>query len=92
MSKKSPSNESPISFPCEFPIKVMGTNTGSFETDIVMIANQHIPDLGEGAVRCRPSRGSRYLSVTLTFTAHSREQLDNLYLAFNAHPDVKMVL
>ncbi len=84
--------ESLLSFPCKFPVKVMGLNSDNFEHDIVMIARRHIPDLGEGTIKSRPSRNGRYLSVTVTFTATSREQLDNLYLAINAHPGVKMVL
>lgn len=84
--------DSALSFPCRFPIKVMGLNTGSFEDEVVMIANRHIPALGEAAIRSRPSSSAKYLSVTVTFTARSRQQLDDLYRAFNSHPDVKMVL
>jgi len=86
------SKDSPLTFPCEFPIKVMGLNSGSFENDIFMIANQHIPNLAAAAIRSKPSSSAKYLSVTVTFTAHNREQLDNLYRAFNKHADVKMVL
>ena len=85
-------DDSPITFPCEFPIKVMGMNSDSFENEIVMIANQHVDNLGEAAIKSRPSSSAKYLSVTVTVTATSREQLDNLYRAFNKHPDVKMVL
>ncbi|HKJ82583.1 MAG TPA: DUF493 domain-containing protein [Mariprofundaceae bacterium] len=81
-----------LTFPCRFPIKVMGENTPDFENDIVMIANRHIPDLGEGAVRSTPSRTAKYLSVTIVFEAKSREQLDCLYRDMNAHPNVQMVL
>ncbi len=84
--------DSPLTFPCRFPIKVMGVNAPGFENEIVMIARRHIPDLGEGAIASRASRNARYLSVTITFTATSREQLDALYLDFNAHPMVRMVL
>jgi len=86
------SEESPLTFPCQFPIKVMGLNTGTFENEVFMIANQLIPDLGEAAIQSRASRSAKYLSVTVTLTAQSREQLDSLYIAFNKHPDVKMVL
>lgn len=86
------SEASPLTFPCEFPVKVMGINTDTFENEIFMIANQHVPNLGEGAIRSRPSSSAKYLSVTVTFTAKDREQLDNLYRALNKHPDVKMVL
>jgi len=86
------SETSPLTFPCEFPIKVMGLNSGTFEHEIITLGRRHIPDMGEGAVRSRPSSNGKYLSVTLTFTATSREQLDQLYLACKTHPDVKMVL
>ena len=86
------SEASALTFPCEFPIKVMGLNTGRFENEIFMIANQLIPDLGETAISSTLSRTEKYLSVTVTVTATSREQLDSLYLAFNKHPDVKMIL
>ena len=84
--------ETLLEFPCRFPVKVMGANTADFEAQIVMIGKQHIPDLGEAAISARPSRTGKYLSVTITFTASSRPQIDNLYRALNAHPDVKFVL
>ena len=40
----------------------------------------------------RPSKGGNYLGVTITVTATSREQLDNLYRALTGHPMVKIVL
>jgi putative lipoic acid-binding regulatory protein len=86
------SEESPLTFPCQFPIKVMGVNSDSFKNEISMIANQQIPGLDEAAISSTPSRTAKYLSVTITVTAQSREQLDDLYRAFNKHPDVKMVL
>ena len=86
------SEESALTFPCQFPIKVMGINSDSFENEIFMIAIQYAPNLGETAISSTPSRTEKYLSVTVTITAQNREQLDNLYRAFNKHPDVKMVL
>ena len=83
---------SPLVFPCIFPIKVMGLNTATFENEVFMIANQHISDLGESAIKSRASGSSKYLSVTVTINAQNREQIDNLYRAFNQHPAVKMVL
>lgn len=86
------SDESALTFPCRFPIKVMGENSEGFVDEIVVLARRHIPDLGEGAVTTTPSRTAKYLSVTITFTAQNREQLDDLYRAMHAHPKVKMVL
>jgi len=86
------SEETLLEFPCRFPIKAMGINTPEFESLVVMIGRQHIPDLGEAAITSTPSRTGKYLSVTLTFTATSKPQIDNLYRALHAHPDVKFVL
>lgn len=86
------SDETNLEFPCRFPIKVMGTNHADFEAQVVMIGRQYIPDLGEGAITSRPSRTGKYLAVTITFTATSKPQIDNLYRALNALPDVKFVL
>lgn len=86
------SQETLLEFPCQFPIKVMGDNSEAFEADVAVIARKHIPDLGEGAIRSKTSRTGKYRSVTLTFTATSKAQIDNIYLELNAHPGVRMVL
>jgi len=84
--------ETLLEFPCQFPIKVIGVNHANFENEVVMIIRQHIPNLGEAAVQSKPSRTGKYLAVTVTFTASSKTQIDQLYRALNAHPDVKMML
>jgi len=81
-----------LEFPCSFPIKVIGTNQPEFEQQMVMIVRQHVGKLGEGAVKSTPSRNKKYLAVTITFTATSKAQLNSLYQAIHAHPDVKMML
>ncbi|NWF36030.1 DUF493 domain-containing protein [Mariprofundus sp. KV] len=86
------SEETLLEFPCRFPIKVMGDNSADFENEIVMIVRKHVTQLGEAAVRSKPSKTGKYLSVTVTFTAESKAQLDNLYREINSHPQVKMVL
>jgi len=93
MTQENISNEElGMTFPCHFPLKVMGTNNDSFEQDMVMIVRKHIPTLGEGAVSSKPSKTGKYLALTIAFTAESREQLDKIYIELNAHPDVKMTL
>ncbi len=81
-----------LEFPCAFPIKVMGVANADFETSVLDVMREHVSDLGEDAVQSRPSRGGRYVSLTITFTARSRTQLDDLYRALSAHPAVKVVL
>lgn len=81
-----------IHFPCQFPIKIMGLADPEFEGIVVMILNQHVPDLGEGAIVTKYSRGGKYLSMTATIRATSQAQLDTLYRALSSHPKILMVL
>ncbi len=81
-----------LQFPCEFPIKVMGLRTDRFAQTVLEVLLQHVPDFDAGTLEMRASSGGKYLSVTGTFVAVSRAQLDGLYRALSAHPDVSMVL
>ena len=85
-------SEELIKFPCDFPIKIMGKATPEFEGIVMEIVHRHCPHLGEGAVKLRPSSGGKYVSITVTFVAHSRAQLDALYCELSGHEKVHMVL
>ncbi len=79
-------------FPCAFPLKVFGRNSDEFEALVIEIVRRHAPDLEDSAVSSRLSGGAAYRSITATFTAHSREQLDALYLELSQHEQVLMLL
>jgi len=84
--------ETLLEFPCEFSIKAMGLATPEFDAVVVEIVRRHAPDLGEGAVRTRPSSGGKYLAVTVTINAISKQQLDSIYQALTDHELVLMSL
>lgn len=84
--------ETLLDFPCQFPIKAMGRAHDDFETQVVELVRKHVPDLGQDDVKCRDSQGGKYLSVTITVTATSREQLDNIYRELTACEEVLMAL
>jgi putative lipoic acid-binding regulatory protein len=73
-----------FNFPCEFPVKAMGKSCPELEIAVIEIMNRHVPDLGEGAVRMRPSSKGNYISITVTIQAQSREQLDAIYMDLTA--------
>jgi putative lipoic acid-binding regulatory protein len=83
---------SPIEYPVDFPIKVMGKNTAGFAQIVTAIVVRHAPDFDPDSVEMRPSRKNTYLSVTCVVRARSREQLDALYTELSGHPAVVMVL
>jgi len=87
-----PPDESLIEYPSSFPIKVMGANVPGFVDAVVAIALRFDPALDAASVVTRPSKGNNYLGVTVTVTATSREQLDELYRTLSTHPMVKVVL
>ncbi|MEO5698383.1 MAG: DUF493 family protein [Burkholderiaceae bacterium] len=87
-----PPEQSLIEYPSAFPIKVLGLNVDGFVHAITRIAAQFDPDFDAGTVELRPSKGDKYLGVTVTVTATSRAQLDEIYRTLSTHPMVKVVL
>ncbi|MEY4563062.1 MAG: hypothetical protein RLZZ618_2339 [Pseudomonadota bacterium] len=87
-----PPEQSLIEYPSSFPIKVIGINVDGFSDAIVNVARRFDPDYDETTLETRPSSGNKYLGLTVTITATSREQLDELYRTLSTHPLVKKVL
>ncbi len=90
--KTIPPEESLIEYPSKFPIKVMGENVDGFVHAVTQVAKNFDPEFDASTVEMRPSSGGKYLGVTVTITATSREQLDELYRTLTTHPMVKVVL
>ena len=86
------SDASPLQFPTDFPIKIMGMRVDDFAQQIVEVVTKHAPDFDPATLELRSSSGGKYLSVTATIRATSREQLDALYRALTSHPLVQVVL
>ncbi len=91
-TQETMTDQSLLEFPCRFPIKVMGRQHADLEAEIVALVRQHAPDLADADVTTRASGKGNYLAITLTVNATSREQLDAIYLALNAHERVVMTL
>jgi putative lipoic acid-binding regulatory protein len=91
-SAADPRKDSLIQYPSAFPIKVMGLKVDGFVHAVTGIARAHDPGFDASTVELRDSSGGKYLGVTITVTATSREQLDELYRALSSHPMVKVVL
>lgn len=85
-------HESLIVYPTDFPIKVMGLTQPTFAQTILAVIQAHAPDFDPATVEMRASREGKYVSLTFTIRATSREQLDTLYKVLCDHPMVTMVL
>jgi len=87
-----PEATSLLAFPTPFPIKILGRKEGGFTQGVLAIVRSHAPDFEPASVEMRPSRKDKYLSLTVTINATSREQLDALYRELCSHPGVVIVL
>ena len=79
-------------FPCDFPLKVMGRKSDDFRSIVIGIVQKHVGTVAPENIEERPSKDGNYLSLTCTFQAQSREQLDNLYRELTSHERVLIVL
>lgn len=84
--------ESLIEYPSLFPIKVMGVKVDGLVHAITTIAKEFDPAFDASTIELRESSTGKYMGVTITITATSREQLDELYRTLSTHPMVKVVL
>jgi putative lipoic acid-binding regulatory protein len=90
--KTTANNRPALTFPCEFPIKVIGKADLEFQANVLQTVRKHFPQLGEAAAVTHYSKHNQYLSLTVTIQASSQEQLDAIYRELNAQPKVIMVL
>ncbi|MGB5722148.1 MAG: DUF493 domain-containing protein [Woeseiaceae bacterium] len=84
--------ESALQFPCEFPIKMMGRDTTEFRLLARKLVENHVGAIADESVQAAVSRNARFVSVTVTITATSRQQLDDIYRDASSHDDVLMAL
>ena len=68
-----------LKFPCDFPLKVFGHNEADFEELVLELVKAHCAADTEFRVHRNESRKGKYQSLTISFTAHSRAQLDAIY-------------
>ena len=86
------SAESIMQFPLLFPIKVMGLASEHFVNLVEDLARLHFTDFNSQLTKVEYSKTGKYMSVTITVNAQSKDQLDSVYMAFTSNPEVKIVL
>ncbi len=68
-----------ITFPCEYPIKVLGRAVEAFEPTVMTIFRQRAPGFSEKRVVVKPSRNGTFQSITVTIEAQSESQLRKIH-------------
>ena len=90
LSSDDPTPE--LNFPCEYPVKVIGRDEDNFLAFVIELVSRHVPDLALENFTTKTSSGGKYLSVSVTFIAQSRAQVDALYQEFGNHTRIKVAM
>jgi putative lipoic acid-binding regulatory protein len=88
----SENEDSPLKFPCEFPIKVMGRDEGDFDAHVRAIVERNVGPPDVLGFKRRESRHDRFVSITANIRATSRVQLDTLYRELSGDARILFVL
>ena len=87
-----PPEQSLITYPTHFPIKVMGDNVEGFAEAIIELVRNFDPSFDAATLERRPSKAGNYMGLTVAVFVTSRDQLDEVYRTLTTHPMVKVVL
>lgn len=77
-------------FPCDFLFKAMAYAHQDAESQVVEVIQGFVP--GDYSPIIKPSSKGTYVSISISFTASSKAQLDDIYRAVNALDCVKVCL
>lgn len=81
-----------INFPCDFPLKIIGSNSIDIVPSITNIILKHYPQTPLANIAHTESARNNYISITATVHAYDQITLDALYLELTQFPGIKMVL
>lgn len=81
-----------LEFPVVFPMKVIGQRVDDFAQQIAAVVLAHVPRFDTSSIDLKVSSKGTYLSVTVSPTVDSRDQLEAVYRALSDHPLVRIVL
>lgn len=86
------SKETLLEFPCEFALKPLGKDQPEFPQAVRAIINEFVPKDDQLNWQERPSGKGTFVCITVTIRAESKQQLDNIYLAFSSSEFVRLAL
>jgi uncharacterized protein len=81
-----------LSFPCDYPIKVMVRVEDGVRSQVDAIVERHAGPVNLAAVTERPSTQGNFLGITYLIRAQSPEQIAQLFAALKECPQVMLVL
>jgi putative lipoic acid-binding regulatory protein len=81
-----------LSFPCDYPIKVMVRAGDGIRSQVDAIIERHAAPLDRSTVVERPSAQKNFIGITYVIRARNPEQIAQLFAALKLCPQVLLVL
>jgi putative lipoic acid-binding regulatory protein len=81
-----------LTFPTDYPVKVLGRPSPEFRTRVHAIVLKHVPETPSDRVSERLSENGNFISISYNLHMHSREQVVALVNELSACDLVMMVL
>jgi putative lipoic acid-binding regulatory protein len=84
--------ESPLKFPTDYPVRVVGRPTEGFRERVHAVIERHAPRTDPARLSERLSANGNFLSISYRLHATSREQIEALVADLQACDGVMMLL
>ncbi|MDD7804813.1 MAG: DUF493 domain-containing protein [Endozoicomonas sp. (ex Botrylloides leachii)] len=84
-------SEPKITFPCDYPIRIIGAAGPDFKDFVIRIVKKYAPDF-DGKADVKASKTGKFLSVLVVITATGVDQLQALNAELKASGRVQIVL
>jgi hypothetical protein len=81
-----------LSFPTDYPIKVVGRHDPALRARIDAVVLRHVPDITAERISERASGAGNFMSITYLIVARSREQIIALVEELASSEGVVMVI
>ena len=81
-----------ITFPCDYPIRVIGVSSSTFLDDVLTIVRKYDATMSGDKVKERASRQGSYTSITMLLRATGEVQLQRMFVELKQCAAVRLVL
>lgn len=72
-------NQSPLKFPCKYPITLFGLNSEELRLQTATIIRRHIKGFDKMLFQCKESRNGKYISLKAYVYVEDRKKLEDIY-------------
>lgn len=84
--------EEALTFPTDYPVKILGRPADEFRARVHAVMLRHAPDLAADRVSERLSANGNFLAISYLLRAHSRAQIEALVTELKACDGVLLLL